>query len=91
MPHHRFYITGRVQGVGFRAATRAQAQSLGLDGFVQNQPDGSVYAEAVGTETQLDQFKAWCQQGPPPARVDEVIAEPVQAAPSDFGDFEIRG
>lgn len=82
-------ITGRVQGVGFRAATQSEAQRLGLKGFVQNQPDGSVYLEATGPDEALEQLRQWCQHGPPAAQVDQVQAEKVEAKAS-FEAFEIR-
>jgi acylphosphatase len=65
-------ITGRVQNVGFRYHTRKTAQDLNISGFVKNEPDESVYAEATGEEDNLDRFILWCHSGPDWARVDEV-------------------
>jgi acylphosphatase len=65
-------VYGRVQGVGFRFYTQKKARELGIVGFVHNKPDGSVYIEAEGEETALDQFMLWCEDGPPWARVSEV-------------------
>jgi acylphosphatase len=48
--HFNIRISGRVQGVFFRASTKAKAEELGISGFVQNEPDGSVYIEAEGEE-----------------------------------------
>ena len=85
-----FVVTGRVQGVGFRAATQRQARTLGLTGWVRNRNDGCVEGAAFGPRAQLDQFIAWLHDGPPVARVESVWsadAEPEQA----YGrDFEIR-
>ncbi len=58
--------------MSFRYYTRKKAQELGISGFVKNELDGSVYAEAEGEEELLDQFILWCQQGPTWARVDHI-------------------
>ncbi len=73
-------ISGRVQNVGFRFHTRKKAQELGISGFVKNELDGTVYAEAEGEEEPLDKFILWCRQGPSWARVDHVNIQtsPVQ-------------
>jgi acylphosphatase len=68
-------VTGRVQGVFYRASARAEAERLGLRGFVRNEPDGSVYAEAEGEREALARFAAWCRRGPPHARVESVAIE----------------
>ncbi|MBK9290190.1 MAG: acylphosphatase [Bacteroidetes bacterium] len=65
-------IYGRVQGVGFRYYTERQARSLGVSGFVQNKPDGSVYAEAEGEPGAVDAFVEWCRRGPQWARVTKM-------------------
>ena len=67
-------IRGRVQGVGFRYAAYRQAQSLGLTGWVRNRADGSVEAELDGMRPSLETFRAWCDEGPPYARVQSVDA-----------------
>ena len=76
MPHYNITVTGRVQGVFYRASARKEAARLGLSGFVSNREDGSVYAEAEGDTEGLDRFVAWCRRGPPHARVDEVRISP---------------
>lgn len=68
----RMRITGRVQGVGYRASTRERATALGLSGWVRNTPDGAVELEAQGSEARLEALRAWCRIGPPHARVDGV-------------------
>lgn len=89
MDHSKTIIVrGRVQGVGFRYATSAKAQSLNIKGFVKNMPDGSVYIEATGGEASMEAFVLWCQKGPPLARVTEVITE--ETSPSGLSDFRIR-
>lgn len=67
-----FVVHGRVQGVGFRAATRAAASQHGILGFVANHGDGTVRGEAQGDDAALQAFQAWLQQGPAFARVDQV-------------------
>lgn len=68
----RFRVKGVVQGVSFRLATQAHAQSLGLDGWVRNRADGSVEGEARGTAAAAEQLHRWLHQGPPLARVSAV-------------------
>jgi acylphosphatase len=83
----RLRITGRVQGVAFRASTVTTARVLGLTGWVANRADGSVEAVAEGNEAGIAVFICWCHHGPPAARVDrvEVIDEPLyRALPEPF-------
>lgn len=65
-------VYGKVQGVGFRFYTQKKARELGIQGFVKNILDGSVYVEAEGTEEKMDKFILWINDGPPWARVDDV-------------------
>ncbi|MBC5775847.1 acylphosphatase [Pontibacter sp. KCTC 32443] len=65
-------VYGKVQGVFFRASTQEKAEELGLKGFVQNEPDGTVYLEAEGNPETIKQLEAWAHQGPTHARVDKV-------------------
>lgn len=74
----RIQITGRVQGVGYRASMRRHAQALGLVGWVRNEADGSVQAMAQGSEQALNDLLTWCHKGPPLARVDAVRWEAVE-------------
>ena len=64
--------SGRVQGVFFRAEARARAESLGLSGWIRNEPDGSVAAVFAGEPERVDSMVEWCRRGPAGARVDEV-------------------
>ena len=66
------YVSGRVQGVFFRASVLQQAQTLGLTGWVRNAPDGRVEAEFEGEKELLERMLCWCGQGPPLARVTEM-------------------
>ena len=65
-------ISGKVQGVFFRASAQQEAERLGIKGYTRNEPDGSVYIEAEGQDERLQQFIAWCWKGPTRARVDQV-------------------
>jgi len=68
----RLRIQGRVQGVGFRYATRERARSLGLRGWVRNENDGAVTAVVEGTADMIEAFVLWCHEGPPRAHVETV-------------------
>ncbi|MEO5350271.1 MAG: acylphosphatase [Magnetococcus sp. YQC-3] len=70
--HKRLHIFGRVQGVYYRASTQQEAERLGLTGWVKNRPDGSVEAEVHGASSAVTALIAWCQHGPPGARVERV-------------------
>jgi len=65
-------ISGKVQGVWFRANTRKKALQLGLDGTVENLPDGRVRIFVSGKQEELSVFTNWCHQGEPPAVVEKV-------------------
>lgn len=69
----RCFVSGRVQGVWFRASTAEQAGKLGLKGYAMNLNDGRVEVLACGEQEELSALEAWLWQGPPAARVDEVI------------------
>ena len=68
----RFYISGRVQGVFFRASTRNEAQRLGIAGWAKNLADGRVEVLATGDDDALDALENWLRHGPPHARVESV-------------------
>ncbi len=72
MAQARFRVEGRVQGVGFRAWTRAQALPLGLSGYARNLADGGVEVVVAGEETAIDALAARLLHGPALARVDRV-------------------
>lgn len=76
-----FSITGRVQGVSFRAATRHQARTLGLTGYAINCANGSVEVLACGEKDTIERLHAWLWQGPPQARVSDVQARPSECKP----------
>ena len=86
--HLRINVRGVVQGVFFRASTKAKADALGVRGLVQNQPDGSVYIEAEGDPQVLDSFVAWCHRGPAQAVVE--ACEVFEGQLKGFEDFSIK-
>lgn len=75
----RFVVSGRVQGVWFRASTREQAERLGIRGHALNRPHGSVEVLACGDEAALDQLAAWLRHGPELARVETLTVEVLDA------------
>lgn len=72
-------ITGRVQGVWFRAWTSEQARLRNLSGWVRNRADGAVEALFSGAATDVDSMVAACREGPPAARVSDVAVEAAEA------------
>lgn len=81
-------VSGRVQGVFFRQSTKEAAERLALAGWVRNLDDGRVEALAEGPRETLEQFVAWCRQGPPNARVDDVSATWSEAT-GELGGFVV--
>lgn len=86
----RVTVTGRVQGVYFRAFTQEEAERLGLTGWVRNLPDRSVQALLHGEEKQVERMIAWLHHGSPHARVQQVVVEPWAADDEELAEFAIR-
>jgi acylphosphatase len=84
----RFQVSGRVQGVGFRAWTYSRARELGVTGSVRNRPDGSVEVEAEGSAEALANFRVALEKGPPGSRVAKVSESP--AAVRGRSEFSIQ-
>lgn len=87
MIQRRGYVSGRVQGVSYRASTVVQARGhASLRGFVRNLSDGRVEAVIAGEESEVLALISWCKKGPPAARVIalEVLEEPFDPPFSDF-------
>jgi len=81
----RCLVTGRVQGVFFRANTRHQAQLLGLNGYARNLPDGSVEVIACGDPEAVGRLRQWLSHGPADARGSTVSCEAVPLR--EYGGF----
>lgn len=71
----RFLVSGRVQGVFYRASTREQALALDLTGMARNLVDGRVEVIACGAPEAIDRLERWLHRGPPAARVEQVLRE----------------
>lgn len=69
------FVSGHVQGVGYRASTSDTAHLLKINGWVRNLRDGRVEAVFEGSTPQVEEMIRWCHQGPPTARVREVVVE----------------
>jgi acylphosphatase len=72
----RAEVSGRVQGVWFRASTLEKALELGVRGYVKNLPNGNVEFVAVGEDESVDALLEWASRGPQMARVDKVRVGP---------------
>ena len=81
-------VSGKVQGVFYRASAKEEADRLGIRGVVKNEPDGNVLIDAEGDEAVLNEFIAWCKKGPRHANVLSATVE--HKAPIGYPDFQIR-
>jgi acylphosphatase len=84
----RYYVSGRVQGVGFRYFVQRAAQELGLQGYVKNRADGTVETYASGTPERLETFKKRLWEGPGLSRVDNVREQ--DAEPGERTGFRVE-
>jgi acylphosphatase len=80
------YVSGKVQGVFFRAETQKTATNLHLTGWVRNMEDGRVEAVFAGEDRDIDKMLVWCHSGPPFARVErvEAVEEPCTGSDKSF-------
>jgi acylphosphatase len=83
------FVTGRVQGVFFRASCAEEARSLGVAGWVRNASDGRVEAVFEGPEAVVEAMIGWCRRGPAHARVDGV--EVRDEEPAGVAGFRVSG
>ncbi len=81
------FISGKVQGVGYRYFTMRQAEKMGSNGWVRNLPDKRVEAVFEGSKAVVEEMIRWCHQGPPGAVVKEVVVE--YEMPQELRGFEI--
>lgn len=85
--HRKVRIKGIVQGVFYRKSMQQQALALEVAGFVQNDPDGTVYAEIEGTATAVEALLEWCWDGPEYAVVQDIAVQKGEA--QGFSSFTI--
>lgn len=83
------FVSGQVQGVSFRDATRQQADQLGLNGWVRNTDDNRVEAVFEGEPDAVSQMVEWCKSGPSSADVEDVSVEN-EVSSGDLSGFEVR-
>jgi acylphosphatase len=88
VPAYRYYVNGRVQGVGYRYFVLREAESLGITGFARNLPDGRVEVVAEGPEEALARFEARLREGPAFATITHV--ERADAPARGDSGFHIR-
>lgn len=86
----RVIVTGRVQGVAYRASTVFEARARGLTGWVRNLADGSVELEAQGDDPQVAALVVWCAHGPPAARVTGVTVKDRELVDGEHGFVQWR-
>ena len=87
MRHLNIIIKGKVQGVFFRATTKAVADQLGVRGIVRNEPNGDVFIEAEADNATLEMFLDWCHEGPEEAHVTTV--ETNEGELKNYRNFEV--
>ena len=90
-PHNKIrahvLVSGKVQGVGYRASTWDTATLLKLNGWVRNLRDGRVEAVFEGPRDRINEMIRWCHQGPPTATVETVLVE--YEVPEDLRNFQV--
>lgn len=82
-------ISGRVQGIFYRASCQEVAESYSLKGYVKNLPTGQVEVVAQGEKEKIEKLIEWCRKGPPGAGVSEVSIK-WQEVKEEFRGFEVR-
>ena len=83
----RAFVSGRVQGVFYRATCVRKAQALGVTGYARNLADGRVEVLACGTEAAVEELLAWLWEGSPASKVTGVAIEPADAAEDQRAAF----
>jgi acylphosphatase len=86
----KYYVSGRVQGVGFRFFAERIAASLGVGGYVRNLYDGRVEVYAIGSAEQMEKLKNALQRGPRMAAVDLVEEDDAEILQNYAGTFSIE-
>ena len=88
MPTLHLLISGKVQGVFYRASAKKTAIALSINGWVRNKDNGDVEVLVTGTQVQLKKFADWCRQGPAGALVTKMIE--TEQEETIFDSFSIR-
>jgi len=83
------YISGKVQGVWYRASTKQKAEQLGIKGWVRNLPDGRVEAFFQGDNRAIEEIIKWCNIGPKLSKVTDVVIDEVESS-DFFSEFKIK-
>lgn len=89
MVTRQIHVSGRVQGVGFRAGLQATATEVGVSGWVRNRSDGTLEALLHGPADAVDAVISWARRGPPASRVSEVRVMPADAPPEQTRGFQL--
>jgi acylphosphatase len=89
MTRLHIYVIGRVQGVLYRKHAQAKAKELGITGWAKNLLDGTVEIVAEGEKEKLQEFTAWCKQGPAFAKVEKLDIQK-EDHQEEFKDFAIH-
>jgi len=84
------FVSGRVQGVFFRAHTKEKALELDIKGWVRNLPDGRVEGVFEGEEERLNELIRWLKEGGPPLASIENLEILNEDYKGEFSDFEIK-
>jgi acylphosphatase len=88
LQHFKIIVSGKVQGVFYRAIAKEKADEWGIKGFVRNESNGDVYIEAEAEEDILYKFIKWCNMGPARAKVDRIEAIPGEV--NGYTTFDIK-
>ncbi|MGB2626402.1 MAG: acylphosphatase [Candidatus Acidiferrum sp.] len=86
----RFFVSGRVQGVGYRMFSQRTAQDLGVTGYTRNRMDGRVEVFAMGTAEKLAELRKELEKGPMMARVTEINEEPATVDTRYQNEFSVE-
>ncbi|MBX0356297.1 acylphosphatase [Halobacillus sp. Nhm2S1] len=89
MENNQITVHGRVQGVGFRAATKQIAEQIGVTGWVKNQPDGTVLIEAEGEHGKLQKFIKKIDEGPTPFSKVEALDVKNKSEMNNYKKFKV--
>lgn len=81
-------VSGKVQGVWYRASTKIKADDLGVSGYVKNLPNGDVFIVAQANQHEIDELIEWCKKGPQLAKVTNILLQKHNI--QDFEGFAVK-